>query len=253
LVTTIGINPFVYPSSERPRADDPVWPGVDHPFLNRLRQIRADASGKELVAGIICDQELLGVGGRQRRQVSFDEITWKTVAVIGAGFRGVIWQWAPREPDPIAYQIRRLEQFLLRHSERLARASPVGWQVRERTEQALTVLEAKDCVFLALLSPEYMRLAGDGKSILHPIASPGLRIRVALAMPVGVRVGQAEALSGSRVVVEEVGGGIMVSCAVGRAAELIVLRLAGPLRSFPAPVATGPSSTSTAPGLRLRE
>jgi len=50
LVDQVFINSLYWTSSDGPERDDIVWPGLDHPLVNNVREVRRHAAGKRLVA-----------------------------------------------------------------------------------------------------------------------------------------------------------------------------------------------------------
>ena len=101
LVDTICLNPFLFTCKNGPKPDDPIWPGLDHPFVNHLREIQANADHKDLLGGIYLTGDPQWFA---KRQASFEEVRWMVFALVGAKFKGVIWRDDPAKcPGSGAY------------------------------------------------------------------------------------------------------------------------------------------------------
>lgn len=224
LVNTIAINPFVYPSNKRPTAGDPCWPGFDHPYINRIREIRTAARGKRLLGGIRLDRDLPPKGGRQKHRTSFEEVQWKLYAVIGAGFRGVVWRWESKDAVFFFDRVKRLENQLKPYVKDLGAARLVNW-VKGPSEQPVSATVSDRRLFVILLSPYFMTVGKDGNTVRHPLGTSLREGELRILLPAGRTIASGATLAGIAVELSAQGQTARVRYRFRTPGEILVLRL----------------------------
>ena len=187
----IIVNPITEISRRPPPADAALWPGADHPVLNRLRHLRMAGCQTRLLACI----DLAGEKNRfNGRTASADEIHWQVLAVIGGNFQGLVWRG---EPD----QRRHFEQFekhIAQHTAELTAAHLVNW-AKPPERSFVSVLASKAKVFIVLLNPQYMKSVRPGRPVQLPLERPTSSGRIELHLPDTVTPSHATTLAGQSI------------------------------------------------------
>jgi hypothetical protein len=221
-VHQVIINPFALSSTLPPGPETTVWPGIDHPWLNHLRQLRAAAGpDNRMLACIDLEGEPTYF---QDRPATFEEVQWSVFAVIGADFEGLVWR---RElvGSSGAARFQRLQAKLRRHTTQLGLARSVGW-VRETQGLPCSAVATDETLYICALHPQYMAFKADGASIKLPLAPKGTTFRIDVRPPTGVVIESASTLGGMAVEVQKhnqhwriehelSGGGQMLVCVIG--------------------------------------
>lgn len=226
LVDQVFINPFCHageqPDEEMgPSAGSP-WPGVDHPVVNKLRQIRTLAPGKRLIACVDLDGEP-SIFGRNRH-ACLNEVEWMVLAVIGANFQGLVWR-RDRAGIPWSYRLDCLVQNLACFREDLGKASPSADTQANGGPCHVSVMTSESLLFLVLLHPEYMRLDQQSKVRL-PVDPKVQAGEVTLTFPKGVAIEpEGTTVRGKRLSPRVEGERVIVPYCFSGGGEMLILNL----------------------------
>ncbi len=222
LVDEIYINPYVLLSTDPPAADTPVWPGCDHPMLNQVRAIRDVAGADQRLIACI---DLRGEPSHyEKRRASFEEIEWLTLAVVGAGYQGIVWR---SEPDPKAawrMRLRRLEDGLRAYAQELADARPVAW-VSAGDGGFVSATAGEHRLFVCVLHDQYMHMLPDHSAFQLPLEVEPSQVQLRIALPLGTTVQSGQTLGGVPVVIENADGHLAVNHRVRGGGDMLIFDL----------------------------
>jgi hypothetical protein len=140
--------PFQRRSPRGPVLTELLWPGLDHSLVNRVREIRKETAGRRLYANILSQKAFRIRGIPQGRKLTFAEMEWMILTVIGADYDGVLWDHKPNASSSVGAKLVPFPVTLSRFF------CPEGAEVLGRgltaPGQALTALRAwgSDTTFL---------------------------------------------------------------------------------------------------------
>ncbi|MGE5608217.1 MAG: hypothetical protein ACM359_03095 [Bacillota bacterium] len=223
LVERVIVNPFGHFRVDRPKDSELYWPGINHPVLNGLEELRLAAGDRQLLACLDLEGEPGLFGGRSP---SIEEIEWQVYAAIGTGYQGVVWRNRPDDPER-ASRLKGLEGRLREIAAELGAAKPVRWAC-STSGQPASVLWGRGHVFVVLLNPDYVVL----KSPMDP--SGGVRLaledreqrgEVRLTLPKGQMVVSARTLSGRSLSARMADGQTIVPYRFRGGGEIVICRL----------------------------
>jgi hypothetical protein len=223
-------DPYCSTGERGPRPDDVIWPGFDHPFVNRVRELREFVGDQTRLTGWI---NPAGPDGRfTAREISYEEVRWMVLAAIGADFDGAIWG-VQLETQPWRDRLRRLQQDLNSYAVELGYARPVAWARDSR--QTGSALSAGDLLFVVLLHPDFMRpLSGGERGVALPVAPPPRRGEVLISPPEGIQVISAQTISGRALPLQAGPEGWRVNYRYTGSGEMFVVRLSATPSKSPA-------------------
>ena len=226
LVDVAAINPFVRTSQNPPDDDTLLWPGFDHPIVNRIRDLRSAAGENRLIARL----DLQGYGhgeGRffEGRGPIFDEIHWLVYATIGSDFKGIVWLYWPSDPT-LGGRIKHLETSLKRYRDDLGAARPVAWAAGP-DGQPVSALRSGKVLFVVLLNPSYMQIDDRTQVAKLPVDPQLCEGVVECRLPADLQVVEGTTLSGIPVELDADGALVKAAYSFRSGGEILVLRLAG--------------------------
>jgi len=194
LVDQVFINSLYWTSSDGPERDDIVWPGLNHPLVNNVREVRRHAAGRRLVACVNVHGEK---GYFRKRRATFEEIEWMVCAVIGAGYKGIVWRYERILP-PFADRLSTLEGNLKKHVDELGRATLTTDPRTAAARIPVATLRTPHGVFVVLLNPEYMQFT-DAGTVRLPLDPSVCRGNVEVTLPEGTSLKTAQRLDGTAI------------------------------------------------------
>jgi hypothetical protein len=226
LVDRVVLNPFVSAGKREADAAESVWPGLDHPVLNKLRELRRIGGDKSLIAILNVDGEKWLHGNRAP---SFEEVEWEACAVAGARFQGIAWR--PQRGDLYEGRLNLLHAALQRHGTALAKARPVPWVACQDRNQPVTALYAPGRLFIVLLNPQYMSFEATGSGANGPVQvalDPQPRaVELHISLPPGAQLRRASTLSSRTVRPHAESGSVSVRARLTGGGEIIVCDIDG--------------------------
>jgi hypothetical protein len=218
---------FQHAGLRGPGPDDRVWPGIDHPLLNRLREVPPQA-GKARVHAIIhvLGEETSVWGLDEKRGIRFEEVQWMVVAVMGGDYGGFLWR-TDVNISPWPDRLRALETAIRANAEDLGNASAVvGW-VEGPPGQPLTTRCSDKKLFIFLLHPDYMSFDPGGRSIREPVEARDCQGQVVIHPPEGWRVESGRCLSGATLKLDRDGAVLRTRYCFRGGGEILILDLKG--------------------------
>ncbi len=234
---------FANPSKRRPRDDDVIWPGYDNPVINRVREVRTVTLGQRVLAvmqgwGNAVKRSPWGI--RPYRHITSEEVTWHTLAVVGAGYDGILWGWE-WDKRTQSKHLKRLTESLEEYLTDIGSALIVPWaQVSE--DQPVSVLFSDKKLFIVLLNPAYMTVSPDGTKIQVPTSGMRRSGQLTLQIPPGYKIESGQYVSGFPVVMRREKDVINVDYRYSAGGELLIF----PIKPLPATTRrdTGKSKSS---------
>ena len=222
---TFVVWPFIQLCDQGPEKSDQVWPGLNHPLVNRLRKMRSIAAGKRLYASVPAGR----IGprtfwpGNVERGAAFEEAQWMTLAVIGADWDGILWydldvlcEWACRMSE--------IEDALKQLAGGLAAAWPVGW-VETSGNAAASALFSGENLFVVLLNPSYMTVGRNGACVLVPDEPTRLEGELVMRPPEDSSLQSGRTLLGEPLELVRDGGAVRVNYGFSGGGEMLVFDL----------------------------
>lgn len=209
--------------TKKPQGGELLWPGLDHPFVNQLREMRKIATGTPLM-GII--NENIGLGS-QKRQATAEEIRWQAVAILGADHRAAILSGGADD----------LRNLLVPYARVFVEAYPVDW-ASAADGQPLSAKAAEDVLFVFLLDRRYMKLESDGQTVQSPTEDPICKTSIHIALPQGLHVRRALCAGDKIVPYTASAGSVAITREFKGGADVLVLQLSEKIK----PPAPGPTS-----------
>ncbi|MFA6133462.1 MAG: hypothetical protein WC869_05550 [Phycisphaerae bacterium] len=221
LMSQLVIYPFVKTSSNAPQPGELVWGNVDHPLVNRLRDIPRMAPSVDVY--VVVHLLTLGSGGmRAMRGMLFEEVQWSVFAVVGGEYRGILWADDPNWP-PWSQRLATLEAALKEQASDLGKALPVGW-VSGPEKQPLSSKASEGKLFVVLLNPDVMKLSSDNV-IVEPVELPARRGEITITVPDGKRIESGRTLLGKPLDVRTEGHVSHVTYQYSGGGEMLVFSL----------------------------
>ncbi len=221
------VNPITEISRRPPPADAALWPGADHPVLNRLRLLRKAGGQTRLLACI----DLAGEKNRfSGRKASADEIRWQVLAVIGGNFQGLVWRGEP-------HQRRHFEQFerhIAQHAAQLLAARPVDWAIPP-DHDFVSVLASKAKTFIVVINPQYMKSIRPGRPVRLPLERPASSGRIELHLPDSLTPSHATTLTGQPIELTTTGNRVNVQYRYHGPGQMIIVHTAAATDDSAAP------------------
>jgi len=218
LLDMAAINPFKELSQKAPAEKSPLWPGCDHPVLNRVRELRQAAGDKRLLARIpIGDVEAKYI---TKREPTFGEIEWMILATVGADYKGIVWVGQ----FDTGGRLRTLGHDLLCFADDLGTARPVGWAAAPQG-QPVSALASKGMLFVVLLHPEYFQDPAIGRIQKLPLDPKVQTGEVTLTLPEAVTTKSGISLYGKPLKPRSEGGEVVVPYRFAGGGEMLVLDL----------------------------
>jgi len=218
----IGVNPFVVLDKKPPDRKAVIWSGLDHPILNSIREIRKAAPHARLFACISVDGQ---VPLFPKRGPSVRELRWMAFAAIGGNFQGISWR-PDRTKTGVGEEITAIERAIKPFAEELAMAHPAGLTSGPKG-LPVTDLVCGKRLFVALLSPDYMKFCHD-RSVECPLEPAERTGEIAIRTDGRFRVTSATTISGLPLAVSEKAGDFHVPYRLADSAEMLVLNLDRP-------------------------
>ncbi len=213
----IGINPYVSGTDKEPDAKSLIWPGFDHPLINRIRQMR-ELAGDTVLLGRI------GIGGEEseyitKRSPTFEEVKWWIYAIIGADFKGVIWLGGFDSGG----RLRRMAAEIERYANDLGHAKLVSW-VKTNERQSISSLCSNNRLFVVLLSADYFpkKYIGGNKKLPLPLDEKSTEVEICLSPPLGMKIETARTLGGRLLPVVKKDHYLLVQCRFHGSAEILI-------------------------------
>lgn len=226
-VGRIYINPFVSTRDNPSDTNDLIWPGLDHPFINRMRILRSGAEKTNLVACIDLRGEPIHF---RKRIASFEEIRWMVFAVIGANFQGITWR---SKVNPAwANRFEQLEDSLRKYRDDLGAAHPVDW-VEQGSQNPASATCGEKYLFICLLHPDYLRKTEDCKDVTFPLNNSTQNGAIILRPPEGVTILSGQTLSGRSVSLKNHQGLIQVEYNFTGGGDMLILPISKNAKSSP--------------------
>ncbi len=228
---------FHHASLRAPGPDDRVWPGVNHPLLNRIRDVPPIAGGARVYALIhVLGEETAVWGLNAERGVRFEEVQWMAVAVMGGDYGGILWR-TDVNISPWPDRLHALETAIRAYSDDLGNSSAVvGW-VEGPPGQPITTRCSDKKLFIFLLHPDYMSFDPAGKSIREPVEARDCQGQVVIHPPESWRVESGRTLSGAPLKLDREGAVLRTHYYFRGGGEVLILDLKGSATSATEPIA----------------
>lgn len=162
-VDRVCVNPFVVlePSDRSRKAS--TWMNAEHPCLGHLQEVLDAAGATPLLACI-------DLGGEDSifgpRMPDFEELRWQICAVLGSGFKGIVWRGQDTNLPMLPSLIRKLDRV----KSGMANAIPIS-SVRVEGECPISVMRDENRVYVVVLHPAYLLPRADNgrRSIELPL------------------------------------------------------------------------------------
>lgn len=208
-----------------PEPNDPIWPGMNHLLINRLREIRRNNPGIFIYASLQAKQDggNLAFWGGGKRDWTYQEQQWRMFAVIGADFDGILWNGGIGKPWQA--QLAVFTDSIKPVAADLGAADPVRW-VRAPEGQPCSALASKDKLFVVLLHPDYMQVSSTGREIALPLSPKRATGRLSFQCPEGIRITGGATSRGLPVRIRQQEGATTAGYRFAGGGEMLVFDLA---------------------------
>lgn len=220
MVDRVFLNPFIHRSRARPSGKELIWPNLDHPVINQLRQLYRNAGSTPLIACIDLDGDKALY---PTRAPSFEEIEWMSLGIIGSGFKGIAWK-GRGEAKPWAGRLRRLTSRLKAHASDLGASVPVNWVSSEKG-RAYSAMASKDALIVVVLDPRYLRPSGRMEGVAFPVDDQPVSGTLVLCPPEAVTIEAGTKLDGSPVAMRIEDGQLRADYKFHGAGDILILPL----------------------------
>lgn len=185
------LNPYSFEANESVDTSNRIWYNVNHPAVNRVRQLRSDYT-KRLLALI----DLNGEPTRfDNRRLTFPEFQWLAFAAMGANYQGIVLRGLSLNVE-WTDKLKELRTAVFNYAEDLGKARPVNW-VQSQDEQPLTATASDKFLFIYLLNPCYMVPCSSCGRINIPVKPAEQKGSIEILPPHDIDLGNCVALDGS--------------------------------------------------------
>lgn len=191
----IGLHAFEYDESIPPKQGELIWPGFNHPRINRARVLRHFIVGKGLFAIMrfgVPDRIRGGIVGRPQ---SPEELQWMVLAAIGASYDGILWENEPGADLPGGKAMHVMGANLAKYTDDLGSTVPVGW-AKSDTQDPVSALRSDKKLFVVVLNPGFLVSGAGGGAFQIPLETKPREGEVAVELPPGWDIEDGRALSG---------------------------------------------------------
>lgn len=221
LVDRIILNPFVYTSDKGPGAESTVWPTLNHPFINYLRDVQQVCPEKRLM----CIFPLMGEPVHfKKRPATFEEVEWMLYAAVGADFKGVLWRGDP-DTFPWASRLRPVTAGLRKYAADLGMARPIRW-VKDVGGNPVSSVCSESSLFVVLLNPKYLSSKSVEQQQALPLESQKTQGEVEISPPEGITIVSGETLTGIPRPLRCEGKSVYVAYTYEGGGQIVVLHIA---------------------------
>lgn len=165
LADNMFLNITAFTSDVPAEPNDLLWPELDHPFINHIRQLRKAPNTRNLYAVIDFTSEY--TSHFKKRSPAFEEIKWMTLAAIGCDFQGI--NWRDSESCQFLDKIQELETQISAYKDELGHSIPVDWVTSSKTIP-ISARASKSYLFVTALNPDYFRISEQLEQISMPIS-----------------------------------------------------------------------------------
>ena len=220
----LAIFVFCKTDAPGPGPEEVVWPHVDSPIVNRVRQIPRLAKTMRVYGTVPLKEDTNNhIWGREKqRPPSFEEAQFMAIAVIGADYAGIVWKGGFSNP-PVADRNKAFEVAIRKHADDLGRAVAVGW-VSGAPDQPITARTSGQKLFVMVLNPDYMNLGPDGVIAL-PQHARSMEGDARIALPPGLTVRAGRYLMGDPIPLDTTSGTMTVHYKFDGGGEMLIFDL----------------------------
>ena len=220
----LAIFVFCKTDAPGPGPEEVVWPHVDSPIVNRVRQIPRLAKTMRVYGTVPLKEDTNNhIWGRDKqRPPSFEEVQFMAIAVIGADYSGIIWKGGFADFTEAA-RSTTFEAAIRKYADDLGRAEAVGW-VSAPLGQPVTARFSGQKVFIMLLNPDYMNLGLDGVIVL-PEHARSVEGDATVTLPQGLSVKACRYLMGGLIPLDTASGTVTVRYGFDGGGEMLIFDL----------------------------
>lgn len=163
LVDRVCVNPFVAAGFADDSFEMRPWIGTGHPVLRHMRKV-LDAAGETPLLACL---DLGGDGSIfAKRLPDFEELRWQVCAVLGSGFKGIVWRGRDADVPRFSGMLRKLDAI----TSGMARALPAN-DAKVSGDCPVSVWMDETRIYVVALHSAYLtpRVACGMRTIALPV------------------------------------------------------------------------------------